>query len=66
MSNQEYINELIENEIATEEEIKLVCNINGTSEETLNDILYARTGYRYWSQWTGEETEDDDLMGFVD
>jgi len=66
MSNQEYINELIENEIATEEEIKLVCNINGTSEETLNDILYARTGYHYWSQWTGEETEDDDLMGFVD
>ena len=37
---------LVENLIATEEEIRLVTCINGYNEEALNDILYARTGYR--------------------
>lgn len=37
---------LIDNGIATEAEIQLVTDINGYSEETMNDILYARTGYR--------------------
>lgn len=41
--------------IATEEEIDLVTNINGYSEETLSDILYARTGYRDIEQY--EEAE---------
>lgn len=41
--------------IATEEEIDLVTTINGYSEETLNDILYARTGYRTIEQF--EEAE---------
>lgn len=41
---------LIENYIATEEEITLVCNINGHTQETLEDILYARTGYRSFEQ----------------
>ena len=37
---------LIENEIATTEEIDLVLKINGHTLEALNDILYVRTGYR--------------------
>ena len=36
---------LRDNEIATESEIELVTNINGYSEETLNDIIHCRTGY---------------------
>ena len=32
--------------IATEEELQLVTNINGYNEESLNSIIYARTGYR--------------------
>jgi len=36
---------IVANEIATEEELKLVTCINGYNEETLNDIIYARTGY---------------------
>ena len=36
---------LIEMGVATEKEIDLVCNINGNTIETLNDIIYARTGY---------------------
>ena len=37
---------IIENGIATEEELQLVTNINGYNEESLNDVIYARTGYR--------------------
>lgn len=37
---------LIELDIATESEIDLVTDINGNTIEALNDILYARTGYR--------------------
>ena len=37
---------LIESNIATEGELELVTNINGYSLETLEAVLYARTGYR--------------------
>ena len=52
---EENINYLIENNIATEEEITLVCAINGFNTETLDDILYARTGYRSFEQLMDEE-----------
>ena len=38
------------NGIATEEEIRLVININGYNGEALNNIIYARTGYRSMEQ----------------
>ena len=41
---------LIECLIATEDEISLVCSINGTNEDSLNSILYSRTGYRSLEQ----------------
>ena len=37
---------LVEYSVATEDEIRLVCCINGHSEETLEDILYVKAGYR--------------------
>ena len=37
--------------IATEEELQLVTCINGYNEEALNDIVYARTGYRSIEQF---------------
>lgn len=46
MSFDEMYDKLIELGIATEEEIALVCCINGYAMDTLNDILYARTGCR--------------------
>lgn len=52
---EENIQYLIENNIATEEEVILVCSINGYNQETLEDILYARTGYRSFEQIQGEE-----------
>lgn len=47
----EYFDFLVDNCIATEEEIKLVTSINGYNETALNDILYARTGYRSIEQY---------------
>lgn len=34
----------------TEEAINLVANINGDTPETMQDILFASFGYRYFSQ----------------
>lgn len=36
---------IIDNHIATEEEVDLVTQINGYSEDKLNDIIWCRTGY---------------------
>ena len=40
--------------IATEEELQLVTDINGYSRETLDDVLYVRTGYRDFEQYLEE------------
>lgn len=45
---------LIENNIATEEEIFLVCSINGQNEQSFLDIVYSRTGLRSWEQLESE------------
>lgn len=42
---------LIEEGIATDEEIRLVTNINGYNNKSLNDILEVRTGYRSIEQY---------------
>ena len=41
---------IIEQEIATENEVSLVTSINGTNLDTFEDILYSRTGYRSLDQ----------------
>lgn len=41
---------LEEEGIATEEEIDLVTKINGYNLETINDIIYVRTGCRDYEQ----------------
>lgn len=41
---------IVGNGIATEDEVQLVTEINGYNEETLKDILFARTGYRDFDQ----------------
>jgi len=46
---------IVETGIATDEELKLVTCINGYNEETLNDVIYARTGYRSMEQLQEEE-----------
>ena len=41
--------------IATGEELSLVTAINGYNEDTLNDVIYVRTGYRNIEQLLDEE-----------
>lgn len=50
---------IIENTIATEEELQLVTDIVGYSLYTLNDVIYARTGYRDIEQYLGEDDDED-------
>ena len=55
MNLDTYFDNLVEYQIATEEEIKLVTMINGWNEESFDSILYARTGYNSWDQYKGVE-----------
>lgn len=43
-------NELLEQELFTYDELRLLTNINGYSVETLNDAIYSRYGYRDYEQ----------------
>lgn len=47
---------LVNNSIATQEELELITSINGYSVDTLNDVIYARTGYHNLEQLQ-EESE---------
>lgn len=49
---------LVENGIATEDEISLVTNICGWSEDTMESILYAKVGLRSIEQALDEGYED--------
>ena len=50
LTANELFNELIERELFTHDELKLLTNINGLSIETLNDAIYSRYGYRDFEQ----------------
>lgn len=50
MTLEEMVDFLIDSGIATEEEVSLVTEINGFNEATMEDILYARTGYHCFEQ----------------
>lgn len=58
MELDEIIDYIIENDIATQEEVNLVTGINGYSEETVNDIIFYRTGYQDIEQYLESEDED--------
>jgi len=45
---------LIDNEIASLDTLQVVTNINGYTLDTLEDILYATTGYKSLKQIEGK------------
>lgn len=51
-SYYEYLNDYVG---VSEETLGVVTSINGYNENTLNDILYAVTGYRDLEQYKNEE-----------
>jgi len=56
---EELYDYLMDYEIATEKEISLVCSINGTNLDSLESILYSRTGYRSLEQIRMIDDEED-------
>ncbi len=50
---------MVELGVATDDEIGLACALCGTTMETLERVLYVRTGYRSLEQML-EEDEDED------
>lgn len=59
MELEEMVDYLVEMGICTSKEYILVSNINGESEDTINDIVYARTGYQSLEQYMESEQEED-------
>jgi hypothetical protein len=51
----EQFDHMVESGLCTEAEIQLVTCINGYNQQTLDDIVYARTGYMTWQQLSNEE-----------
>lgn len=45
---------IVDNNIATEDEVGLVSDINGLNEETMTDIIFAKTGLRSYEQCKAE------------
>lgn len=60
LDTAKYYDFLIDEGIATEKELELITSINGYNIDTLNDVLYCRTGYRDYEQYTGLDESDDD------
>jgi hypothetical protein len=58
MSLEEYYNYLIDYEIVSQETLDIITNINGYTEETLDDILYCVSGYRNIEQYLEYEDKD--------
>ena len=45
---------IIDNNIATEDEVRLVTDINGWNEKTMTDIIYTKIGLRSYEQCKDE------------
>lgn len=54
MDVNELYDELIQLDLFTEDELKLITDINGYSVDTLNECIYARYGYNSFEQMQGE------------
>lgn len=53
-----YWSVLVEESIATEDELRLVTDVAGYSEGTLDSVLYARTGLHDLEQYEEEKRKE--------
>ena len=51
---------LVEHNLATTEELELVTQINGYSKQSLDDVIYARTGYNDIEQYLDEDEDGEE------
>lgn len=54
MDRNEIWDRLVDEGIATDDELNLITDIIGFSEETLYSVLFSRTGYRNFEQMEDE------------
>lgn len=53
---EEKYDTVVEYSVATEAELDLVkCIVSGSWTEIIDDVIFARTGYRSFEQWAEEE-----------
>ena len=61
MNNNKIWDFIINNNIATENELQLITDINGYNKEALNDVIYAKIGYHDVDQVLDCEPENYSL-----
>lgn len=57
---------MVEMEVATDRELGLAVALCGMTEQTLNQVLYIRTGYRTIEQMIEEEFDDFEEPDYCD
>lgn len=60
--NDDVWNKIVEYGIATDDELQLVTSINGYNRDTLNNVIYVRTGYRTFEQFFPIKKYYDELQ----
>ena len=59
MNAEEAWDKLVEEHGVSEEALKIVTSINGYSVDTLEDVLYVVSGYRFFEQLEDEDEDDN-------
>jgi len=59
MSTDEKYEYLIDNGLATEAEMQLISGVMGYKDETMEGVLYYRTGYEDFEQLIDEGNDND-------
>ncbi len=58
MDWQEMYDILLESGLATEGELEIACALGGCNEDTMERVLFYRTGWRSFSGWMGDNEDD--------
>ncbi len=62
MTIEEQYKKIIELKLVSEEALKIITKINGLSQKTLNDVIWAVTGHndlQDYCEWEDIEYEED-------
>ena len=60
MEWEEMYDLLLEYGVASEEELGIACAIGGCNEETMERVLFYKTGWRTFEGWMGEVEGEED------
>ena len=60
MEWEEMYDLLLEYGVASEEELSIACVIGGCNEETMERVLFYKTGWHTFEGWMGEVEGEED------